>query len=31
MDYQRMIEDLEEIDDEIAKDLTPAIRVVEAM
>ncbi len=31
MDYQRMIEDLEEIDNEIAKDLTPAIRVVEAM
>lgn len=31
MDYQKMIEDLEEIDDEIAKDLTPAIRVVEAM
>lgn len=31
MDYQRMIEDLEEIDDQIAEDLTPAIRVVEAM
>ena len=31
MDYQRMIENLEEIDDQIAEDLTPAIRVVEAM
>lgn len=31
MDYQRMVENLEEIDDQIAEDLTPAIRVVEAM
>ena len=31
MDYQKMIEDLEEIDDEIAEDITPAIRVVKAI
>lgn len=31
MDYQRILDRLNELDDEIAEDLTPAIRVVEAM
>lgn len=31
MDYQRILDRLDELDDEIAEDLTPAIRVVEAM
>lgn len=31
MDYQIILDRLDELDDEIAEDLTPAIRVVEAM
>ena len=31
MDYQRILDRLDELDDEITEDLTPAIRVVEAM
>lgn len=31
MNYQIILDRLDELDDEIAEDLTPAIRVVEAM
>jgi hypothetical protein len=31
MDYQIILDRLDELDDEISEDLTPAIRVVEAM
>ena len=31
MNYQRILDRLDELDDEIAEDLTPAIKVVEAM
>ena len=31
MDYQIILDRLDELDDEITEDLTPAIRVVEAM
>ena len=31
MDYQRILDRLDELDDEVSEDLTPAIRVVEAM
>ena len=31
MDYQIILDRLDDLDDEIAEDLTPAIRVVEAM
>lgn len=31
MDYQIILDRLDELDDEVSEDLTPAIRVVEAM